>query len=82
MEKTAGSWKGMADPPRKRSRAKTYNPVNPAVVPSNSQGDVAWSGPVETYQEKDDRHYFLEDLYGKQDEGLPRDKRARRNAGA
>lgn len=80
-----GSWKNMSDNPepriRRPSRAKTYNPINPAIVPGSPKSDAIFSGPTETYQEKDDRHYFLEDLYGKQDEGLPKDKRVRRAGG-
>lgn len=61
---------------RPKHRRKSVGGPQPLVIPSSPNTDAAYKGPVETYRERDEHLWFLEGLYGKQ-EDEPRSKRGR-----
>lgn len=67
----------MSDMQSSKRRRKSTGGPQPFVSPRNSNVEVAYTGPIETYRERDEHRWFLEDLYGKQDD-LPRDRRGGR----
>jgi hypothetical protein len=67
----------MSDLQSGRRKPRVSSAAGPTVSSRDPEKDLVWSGKTETHEEQDARRWFLEDIWGKQDDE-PKTRRGRR----
>jgi len=62
------------------SKRRVSSAANPRVFSRDPEKDLVWSGKAETFEEKESHLQFVENIWGRQDDG-PRIRRGRRDEG-